>query len=96
MLRITVVDSSSQAIRLHVEGRLIGRSVEELRQSCDRHVLGPGVQLTLDLADVVFADAAGIDLLKDLRSRNITLLNASPFLAIQVEGHKGGGFSPVT
>ena len=93
MLRITVVDSSNQDVRLHVEGRLIGQGVEELRQSCEVHGLGAGGQLTLDLADVSFADVAGIELLRDLRSRSVTLLNPSPFLAIQIEGHAGGEFS---
>jgi hypothetical protein len=46
------------------------------------------------LADVSFADAAGIELLKNLRNQNVTLLNPSPFLALQVEGHQGGSFSP--
>ena len=96
MLRISVVDSSNSAVRLRVEGRLTGRSVEELRQSCGTHVPGLGMRLTLDLTDVSFADAAGIELLKDLRSRNVLLLNASPYLAIQVEGHEGGRFSGAT
>lgn len=51
------------------------------------------MQLTLDLADVSFADVAGIDLLRDMRSRSVTILNPSPFLAIQIEGHAGGEFS---
>ena len=96
MLRITVVDSSGQCVRLHVEGRLTGQGVEELRQACDVHGISEGVQLTLDLADVSFADVAGIELLKDLKSRSATLLNPLSFLAIQVNGHNGGGFTPGT
>ena len=79
-----------------MEGRLTGRSVEELRQSCDTQVLGSGVRLTLDMADVSFAHAAGIDLLRNLRSRYVSLLNPSPFLAIQLEDHEGGGFTRAT
>jgi anti-anti-sigma regulatory factor len=96
MLRITVVETSCQSVRLRVEGRLTGRSVEEVRQSCDLHFPGPGVPLILDLADVSFADAEGIALLKSLRSCNVTLLNASPFLAIQVGDCDGQQFSPAT
>jgi len=84
MVRITVVESSSQAVRLRVEGRLTGDSVEVLRQSCDVHALSEGIRLILDLADVSFADADGVRLLKDLRSRNVALLNPLPFLAIQL------------
>ena len=37
--------------------------------------------MTLDLADVSFVDAAGTELLKELRSRCVTLLSPSPFVA---------------
>jgi anti-anti-sigma regulatory factor len=96
MLRITTVDTSSQNVRLRVEGRLTGRSVEELRQTCNAHLLGLDIRVVLDLADVSFADAEGIELLKNLRSRNVTLLNSSPFLAFQVGGHDGGGSLPAS
>ena len=85
MLRITVVESSSKAVRLRVEGRVTGRWVEELRQSCDMHGLGDGMRLTLDLADVSFVDAAGIELFKELRTRCVTLLSPSPFVAEQLK-----------
>ncbi len=90
MLRITVVDSSDAGIRLRVEGRLTGQGVEDLRQSCDLHASPEGGRLTLDLADVSFADAEGIDLLEDLKSRNVTLLNLVPFLVLQLRNPKGG------
>ena len=49
------------------------------------HALGEGVHLTLDLADVSFADAAGIELLKDLRNRLVTLLSPSTLVAEQLK-----------
>ena len=85
MLRITVVESSSEAVRLRVEGRVTGRWVEELHGSCDTQGLYDGIRLTLDLADVSFVDAAGIELLKKLRSRCVTLLSPSPFVAEQLK-----------
>jgi anti-anti-sigma regulatory factor len=96
MLRITVVDTSCQSVRLRVEGRLTGRSVEELRQSCYLHFPGPGVPLILDLADLSFADAEGIALLISLRRDNVTLLNPSQFLALQVADREGQELSPAT
>jgi hypothetical protein len=84
-MKITVVESSSEAVRLRVEGRLTGLWVEELRRTCDVHALSDGILLTLDLADVSFADAAGIELLKDLRIRSVTLLGASSFVAEQLK-----------
>ncbi len=86
MLRITVVESSSEAVRLRVEGRLTDRWVEELRRSCEVQALFDGIRLTLDLADVSFVDTTGIELLKELRSRCVTLLSPSPFVAEQLRG----------
>jgi anti-anti-sigma regulatory factor len=86
MLRIMVVESSSEAVRLRVEGRVTGRWVEELRRSCDLQALSDGIRLSLDLADVSFVDPAGIELLKELRGRCVTLLSPSPFVAEQLKG----------
>jgi anti-anti-sigma regulatory factor len=84
-MKITVVESSSNGVRLRVEGRLMGRWVEELRRTCDLHALSDGIRLTLDLADVSFADAAGIELLKELRIRLVTLLGPSSLVAEQLK-----------
>ena len=86
MLKITVVESSREAVRLRVEGRVTDRWVEELRRTCDLHAPGDGIRLTLDLADVSFVDAAGIELLKDLRMHCVTLLSPSSFVAEQLKG----------
>ncbi len=86
MLRITLVDSSNSFVRLRVEGRLIGGSIEELRQACDLHALREGMRLIIDLADVSFADAHGIELLKNLERDRVSLLNVAPFLALQLRG----------
>jgi anti-anti-sigma regulatory factor len=84
-MKITVVESSRNGVRLRVEGRLTGRWVEELRRTCDLHALSDGIRLTLDLADVSFADAAGIELLKELRVLLVTLVNPSSLLAEQLK-----------
>jgi anti-anti-sigma regulatory factor len=85
LLKITVVESSSETVRLRVEGRLTGRWVEELRRTCDLQGRSDGIRLTLDLSDVSFADAAGIELLKELRIGQITLLNPSGLVAEQLK-----------
>ena len=84
-MKITVVESSRYGVRLRVEGRLTGRWVEELKRTCDLHALSDGIHLTLDLADVSFADAAGIELLKELRMRSVTLLSPSSLVAEQLK-----------
>ena len=89
-MKITVVESSSKGVRLRVEGRLTGRWVEELRRTCDLHAPSDGLRLTLDLADLSFADCAGIELLKELRSRRVTLLNPSSLVAQQLKDVPSG------
>ena len=85
MLRVTVVESSRSAVTLRVEGRITGSFVEELRRACDAHSFAEEVQLSLDLADVSFADAAGIELLKELRMRVVILLSPSSLVAEQLK-----------
>ena len=85
MLRITVVELSQSAVTLRVEGRITGASVEELRTACGVHTSADEVQLSLELADVSFADAAGIVLLKELGSHGVSLMHANPFVAEQLK-----------
>lgn len=85
MVKITIVESSSSVVSLRVEGRLIGSSVEELRRACDVHTSLNEVQLSLNLAEVSFADAAGIVLLKELRSRGVGLMDANLFMTEQLK-----------
>jgi hypothetical protein len=85
MLRITVVESSKIAVTLRVEGRITGPWVEELRTACNVHAFPDDVQLSLDLADISFADAAGIALLRELRTCGVGLNCTTPFLAEQLK-----------
>jgi hypothetical protein len=90
MLRITVVDLSDSVVVLRVEGRITGCWVEELRRTCAAHAFAAHtfadeVQLSLELSKVSFADAAGIALLKELRSRGADLIRPTPFMAEQLK-----------
>lgn len=90
MLRITVVDLSDSVVVLRVEGRITGCWVEELRRTCAAHAFAAHtfadeVQLSLELSKVSFADAAGIALLKELRSRGADLIRPTPFVAEQLK-----------
>ncbi len=81
MLRITVIESSRSAVTLRAEGRIAGSWVEELRKACEVHTFADEVKLSLELADVSFADAPGIQLLKELGSRGVGLMHANPFVS---------------
>ena len=96
MLRVTVVDALTSSVTLRVEGRITGSSVEELRRACDVHTFAEDVQLRLELADVSFADAAGIVLLKELRSRGVGLMRTNPFMAEQLKHGASSDESRVT
>ncbi len=85
MLRITVVESSKFAVTLRVEGRITGPWVEELRTACNVHTFPDNVHLSLELADISFADAAGVALLRELRGRGAGFINTTPFLAEQLK-----------
>lgn len=85
MLRITVVESSQSAATLRVEGRITGSLVEELRRACNACKSSDEIHLSLELAEVSFTDAAGIELLKELRSRGVSLEHTNPFMADQLK-----------
>ena len=80
-MRITVVEWSIESATLRVEGKLAGRWVEELRRSCNLHSRSGATRLILNLSDISFVDASGIELLKELRDRRVILLSPSPFVA---------------
>ena len=85
MLRITVVESSKIALTLRVEGRITGPWVEELRTACNVHNFPDDVQLSLELADISFADTAGIALLRELRNTGVGFIRTTPFLSEQLK-----------
>ena len=85
MLRITVVESSKTAATLRVEGRITGPWVEELRTACNLHTFSDEVQLSLELGDISYADAAGIALLRELRNCGVCLTGTTPFLTEQLK-----------
>ncbi len=83
MLRITELKTTDDDLVLLLEGRLTGPWVELLRTQCATHAATP-VTMTLDLHELVFADAAGLSLLRQLQTQKVSLQNCSPFLAEQL------------
>jgi ABC-type transporter Mla MlaB component len=84
VLRISVTDESEKAIQLRVEGWLVGAWVEELRLQSGS-ALSQSKDLTLDLEKLLFVDAKGAALLRDLARKNVAQLNCSPFIDQQVK-----------
>ena len=83
MMRISIVQSSSQAVTLRVEGEVKGRWVAELGRACEE-ALFRDIRLDLDLAGVSFIDIDGINLFRVLMDRQVVFTNPCPFIAEQL------------
>jgi anti-anti-sigma regulatory factor len=83
MLRITLIESGNHRTILRLEGRLSGPWVSELGEACETALRGGA--LVLDLAEVSFRDAAGIDLLTSIQTRGVELVDCSMFVSEQLK-----------
>lgn len=79
MLRITPAVAGQTPAVVKLEGKLLAPWVEELREACGRRDAGQALEL--DLTDVTYVDAAGIELLKQLLRQAVTFRGCSPFVA---------------
>ena len=84
MLKITQAGKAGHNFTLKLEGRVVGPWVSELRLICES-LLSNRRGLNLDLSDVSYADAEGVELLANLKSRGVMLANGSPFVAEQLK-----------
>ncbi len=78
MLRITI-DNAAPEVNFILEGSIAGLWVRELRgvvMSCDS---APDL-ISLNLAKVHFADELGLNLLRELMAKGVTIHAASPFI----------------
>jgi ABC-type transporter Mla MlaB component len=84
VLKISIISDSDQAIRLQLEGKLVGPWVEEVRRLSDE-ALSLQKNLSLDLERVWFVDLRGVILLHDLARRQVSQLNCSQFVSQQLK-----------
>jgi ABC-type transporter Mla MlaB component len=84
VLRISIISDSDQVIACHLEGRLAGPWVDELRRIGDE-AFAQKKTLTLDLEGVRFADHHGIALLQEFSRLQVSQLNYSQFLIQQMK-----------
>ncbi len=84
MLRISETDKSAERATLLLEGQVANQTTDIVREAAEK-ALAQGLQLTLDLSGVMFADRGGIALLRELQQRQVTLSNGSPFLKEQLK-----------
>jgi ABC-type transporter Mla MlaB component len=79
VLRITRLAELPPQITLKVEGRIQGDAVGLLEQECREQIDG-GRRVQLDFADVAAIDRHGIAMLRGLRSDQLEIVRAAPFL----------------
>ena len=79
MLKIECETRRDGALTLRLAGEITGPWVDELRRVADAAVAA-GAVLTVDLAEVLFVDLAGVAVLSGLADRRVTLVNGSPFV----------------
>lgn len=84
MLRISFVESSREASKLRLEGRVIGPWVDELSRLCAT-LLNERTAVTLDLSGVSFVDGEGLALFRELLDRRVVLENCSPLVNEQLK-----------
>ena len=83
MLRIGAAAGTGKGRALSLEGRVIGPWVDELDRAC-REILATGAPLTLDLREVAFVDRDGLELLRDLVDRGVSVVNCPAFVCEQL------------
>jgi len=93
MIRITEISRSESLVRFRLEGRLTDLTSQEMR-SAVQPCLAAGCSVLLDLADVTFADGAGIEALLALRAVGVLLTACSGFLGEMLRGAAGGARPP--
>lgn len=84
MLKISEASKSNHSVTLKLEGRVVGPWVDELRQVCEA-LLTEARALKLDLTDLTYADADGVAVLSNFKSRGVRFNNCSPFLEEQLK-----------
>ena len=89
MLKISQAGRANHSVTLKLEGRVVGPWVGELRQVCEALLIERRA-LKLDLADVTFADADGVAVLTDFKTRGVTLKDCSPFVDEQLRSTANG------
>ena len=80
MLKITELSRKGRVRTIKLEGEILEPWVGAVRDACTQRGRRSR-RLRLDLAAVTYADAAGVQLLRDLVGEGIEIAACSPFIA---------------
>ena len=87
MLKITRLSRNVPVLTIKLEGEILGPWVGVVRDACTKRGRR-SARLSLDLAAVTYADAAGVQLLRDLMHAGIEIAGCSSFISelLHLEG----------
>ena len=80
MLRITKTFEDQNSVDLRLDGRVDESTVGELQESVAEHRNGRHKAIVLDFGGVVFINDAGIELLRKVKDKRVTIRNCSLFV----------------
>jgi ABC-type transporter Mla MlaB component len=83
VLKISIAEANSEMATLHLEGKLSGKWVECLANTCEAE-LKNAARLIIDMRNVSFVDRNGITLLRKMAECGIEILNPLPFIVEQI------------
>ena len=79
MLKVTQLSRTVRVLTIKLEGELLEPWVPTVRDACKRRGRRSG-RVQLDLAAVTYADAAGVQLLRDLLGEGVDIAACSSFV----------------
>jgi anti-anti-sigma regulatory factor len=80
MLRITEDSENGKTVRLRLDGSVNSTSYAELEATCARHLEASGKIILVDMKGVVFMNNEVASKLAGLRSKQLRIVNCSPFI----------------
>ena len=87
-LKITTITDTAELVTLTIEGRVTADAVAELEAVCAAP-LARATPVVLQLSDVSFVDAVGVEVLRDLERRGCVLVGCSEFVATLLAAESG-------
>ena len=79
MLRITKIAENGSPVTLKLEGKVHAEWVALLEEEC-RALIGQKKMVLLDFSDVTFMDDRGVEMIRRLPARSITIINGGAFI----------------
>ena len=86
MVRLTQIEGKHGTQIIKLEGKLLDLWVDEVRQACPAGT-EPSSRIKLDLSALIFVDAAGERLLRDLIAQGIEVVACSGYVAELLRAH---------